>query len=101
MNAPGAALTFRETYVRGLVFAVFLTVPAAIAYIALADPLSQTVAHGGFAGPGGVGLLAASITGLAVGVLGETCFLVTTYACYARHDTRSPCGQWWFRSSSV
>jgi putative peptidoglycan lipid II flippase len=90
MNGPGDAVAFRETYVRGLVFAAFLVAPAAIAYGVLAAPLSRAIAYGGFAGPGGVELLAASITGLAAGVLGETCFLVTTYACYARHDTRSP-----------
>lgn len=90
MSDSASAATFRDTYVRGLVFAAFLVVPAAVAYAALSGPMSRAVSYGGFAGPQGTGLLAACVAALSAGVLGETCFMVTTYACYARHDTRSP-----------
>ncbi len=90
MIAPGQAPVFRDTYVRGLVFASFLVIPAATAYAVLARPLAGAIAFGRFSASGGAGLLAASLTGLAPGIIGETLFLVTTYACYARQDTTHP-----------
>jgi len=90
MIAPGQAPVFRDTYVRGLVFASFLVIPAATAYAVLARPLAGAIAFGRFSASGGAGLLAASLTGLAPGIIGETLFLVTTYACYARRDTTHP-----------
>ncbi len=90
MTAPDRAAAFRDTYVRGLAFASFLVIPAAVAYAALARPLASAIAVGGFGAQGGAHLLAASLTGMAPGVIGETLFLVTTYACYARGDTRYP-----------
>jgi putative peptidoglycan lipid II flippase len=90
MTAPNQAGLFRDTYVRGLAFALFLVVPAATAYAVLARPLAGAIAFGHFSAPGGVHLLAASLTGLAPGIVGETLFLVTTYACYARKDTTHP-----------
>jgi murein biosynthesis integral membrane protein MurJ len=90
MTGPGQEALFRDTYVRGLAFASFIIVPAATAYAVLAVPLSRAIAFGGFGRAGGVHLLAASLIGLAPGIAGETLFMVTTYACYARHDTSRP-----------
>jgi len=39
---------------------------------------------------GGALLVASGLVALAPGVVGETAFLVATYSCYARGDTRSP-----------
>jgi putative peptidoglycan lipid II flippase len=41
-------------------------------------------------GPGGVDLIGGALAALAVAVLGQTAFLIGTYASYARTDTRSP-----------
>jgi putative peptidoglycan lipid II flippase len=90
MIAPSQAPLFRDTYVRGLAFASFLVIPAATAYAVLARPLAGAIAFGRFSASGGVHLVAASLTGLAPGIIGETLFLVTTYACYARKDTTHP-----------
>jgi putative peptidoglycan lipid II flippase len=90
MTAPSQAPLFRDTYVRGLAFASFLVIPAAVAYAVLARPLAGAIAFGRFGASGGVHLVAASLTGLAPGIVGETLFLVTTYACYARKDTTHP-----------
>lgn len=90
MTAPSQAPLFRDTYVRGLAFASFLVIPAATAYAVLARPLAGAIAFGRFSASGGVHLVAASLTGLAPGIIGETLFLVTTYACYARKDTTHP-----------
>jgi len=86
----GNAEAFRDTFVRGLCFALFLTVPAAVGYLVLATPLAETVSFGRFNTGQGAPLVATSLTGLALGIVGETTFLVATYACYARKDTASP-----------
>ena len=90
MTSPGQAGLFRDTYVRGLAFASFLVVPAATAYAVLAWPLAGAIGFGGFGAAGGRELIAASLFGLAPAITGETLFLVTTYACYARKDTTYP-----------
>ncbi len=90
MTAPSQAGLFRDTYVRGLVFASFLVVPAAAAYAVLARPLAGAIGMGAFGAAGGRVLLAAALLGLAPAIIGETLFLVTTYACYARGDTTYP-----------
>jgi putative peptidoglycan lipid II flippase len=90
MTGPGQARQFRETYLRGLAFAAFLIVPAATAYAVLARPLAAAIAYGRFGTAGSVELVQAALTGLALGIIGETLFMVATYACYARHDTTHP-----------
>ncbi|HET9897519.1 MAG TPA: lipid II flippase MurJ [Streptosporangiaceae bacterium] len=90
MTAPGQAGLFRDTYVRGLVFASFLVVPAATAYAVLAGPLAGAIGFGAFAAADGRTLIASALLGLAPAITGETLFLVTTYACYARNDTTYP-----------
>jgi peptidoglycan biosynthesis protein MviN/MurJ (putative lipid II flippase) len=90
MTEPSQAALFRDTYVRGAAFAFFLVLPAAVAYAVLATPLAGAIAFGRFGAPGGVHLVAASLAGLAPGIAGETLFMVTTYACYARKDTTTP-----------
>lgn len=88
MTSPSQAGLFRDTYVRGLAFASFLVVPAATAYAVLAGPLAGAIGFGAFAD--GRRLIAAALLGLAPAITGETLFLVTTYACYARKDTIYP-----------
>jgi murein biosynthesis integral membrane protein MurJ len=90
MTAPDQAQSFRDTYVQGLGFAAFLIVPAAIAYAVLAGSLASAIGFGGFGSGSAVHLIAASLLGLAPGIIGQTLFLVTTYACYARGDTTHP-----------
>jgi putative peptidoglycan lipid II flippase len=90
MIAASQAGLFRDTYVRGLAFASFLAFPAATAYAVLARPLAGAIGMGAFGATDGRALLAAALLGLAPGIIGETLFLVTTYACYARGDTTYP-----------
>jgi len=90
MTAPDQAARFRDTYVQGLGFAAFLVVPAAVAYVVLAGPLARAIGFGGFGTGPAVHLITASLTGLAPGIIGQTLFLVATYACYARGDTTHP-----------
>jgi murein biosynthesis integral membrane protein MurJ len=90
MTAPGQAGMFRDTYLRGLALACFFAVPAATAYAVLARPIAGAIGFGAFGAAGGRDLIAAALQGLAPAIVGETLFLVTTYACYARKDTRHP-----------
>ena len=90
MTAPGQATMFRDTYVRGLAFACFFAVPAATAYAVLAQPISGMIGFGAFSAADGRGLIAAALRGLAPAIIGETLFLVTTYACYARREAAYP-----------
>jgi peptidoglycan biosynthesis protein MviN/MurJ (putative lipid II flippase) len=90
MTADRERATFRETYLQGLAFALFLASPAAVAYGVLSSSLASAISFGGFGSGGGPELLAAALLGLAIGVAAETVFLVTTYACYARNDTKTP-----------
>lgn len=84
------AASFRGTFVSGLSFALFIALPAAAGYAAIAGPIARAMAYGGFATDTGTALIAAALAALAAGVAGEAVFLVATYACYAREDTRTP-----------
>jgi murein biosynthesis integral membrane protein MurJ len=90
MTDPGQAGLFRDTYLDGLAFACFFAVPAATAYIVIARPIAGVIGFGAFGAAGGRDLIAAALRGLAPAIVGETLFLVTTYACYARKDTARP-----------
>jgi murein biosynthesis integral membrane protein MurJ len=90
MTEPGQARMFRDTYVRGLAFACFFAVPAATAYAVLSRPIAGAIGFGAFGAAGGRNLIAAALLGLGPAIVGETLFLVTTYACYARKDTTHP-----------
>ena len=90
MTAPDQAGLFRDTYVRGLGFASFLVVPAATAYVVIASPLAGVIGFGAFARGGGRALIAAALAGLALAVVGETLFAVSSYAFYARKNAGYP-----------
>ncbi|WP_199512405.1 lipid II flippase MurJ [Nucisporomicrobium flavum] len=90
MTGPGGLPMFRDTFLRGLAFALFIAAPAAAGYFAIAGPISRAMAYGGFGTDTGAGLIAAAVAALSAGVAGEAAFLVATYACYARGDTRTP-----------
>ena len=90
MTAPDEAGMFRDTYLRGLSFAAFLVIPAATAYAVISLPLANAIGFGAFATGGGCELLAAALMGLALAVVGETMFAVSSYACYARKDASHP-----------
>ena len=81
---------FRDTAVRGLRFGLFVSAPAAVALAVLAPVLASAASFGRMLTDGGALLVAAGLVALAPGVVGETAFLVGTYSCYARGDTRSP-----------
>lgn len=82
--------TFRDEWGKGLGLAFFLTVPSAVAYLALCRPLGEAVAFGEMATPEGVDLIAVSLAAISFGVLGEGVFIVNTSASYALSDAGAP-----------
>jgi putative peptidoglycan lipid II flippase len=90
IHLDGDTVAFRDTLVRGLAMAFLITIPAAVGYLVLAMPLAHAMAFGRMGSTTGFAMVAASVTGLSLAVVGQTAFMILTYACYARKDTRTP-----------
>jgi putative peptidoglycan lipid II flippase len=82
--------SFRNELVRGVTLASFMTIPIAVAYVTLSFPMARAVTFGQLGTTRGVSLVAISLATLGLGVVGETMFILGTYAFYARQDVRSP-----------
>ena len=90
MHLAGDRAAFKDTLVRGLALGFFVTIPAAVGYLALAQPLARAISFGRLDSATGVTLVAFSIAALSLAVVGQTAFMIATYASYAMKDTRSP-----------
>jgi putative peptidoglycan lipid II flippase len=92
MHLADDLVGFRDTLVRGLALGFFVTIPAAVGYLCLAMPLARAISFGRMDSSQGVTMVALSLVALAGAVVGQTVFMILTYASYARKDTRSPLG---------
>jgi putative peptidoglycan lipid II flippase len=90
MHLAGDLVGFRDTLVRGLALGFFVTIPAAIGYLVLAHPLARAISFGRLGTGTGISLVAVALAALSLAVVGQTAFMIATYASYARKDTRSP-----------
>ncbi len=81
---------FRRELVRGFRLTSFVTVPTALAYLVLAGPIATAITFGALHEPAAVRMVALSLAALAPGVIGESWFILGSYAFYARLDARSP-----------
>jgi putative peptidoglycan lipid II flippase len=90
IHADGRDGEFRDTLTRGFALGLFVTVPAAVAYLALAKPLAVAISFGRMDSTTGIAMVAATLAALSVAVVSQTIFMIATYASYARKDTRSP-----------
>src|SRR5207248_3055619 len=90
MHLDGATSAFRDTLVRGLAMGFLVTIPAAVGYLVLAVPLARAILFGRMESGDGVTMVAVSLAALSLAVVGQTVFMILTYACYARKDTRTP-----------
>jgi putative peptidoglycan lipid II flippase len=90
LHHEGADRLFRDELLRGAAQGLFLTAPAAVALGVLAWPLAHAVAFGEMATAVGRLMIAASLTTLAFGLVGEGGFVIATHASYARGDALSP-----------
>lgn len=89
-HQAGTPDVFRDTAVRGMRFALFISVPAAVVLAVLAPLLATATSFGAMTRGGGALLVTTALVVLAPGVVGQTIYLVATYSCYSRDDTRSP-----------
>jgi putative peptidoglycan lipid II flippase len=76
--------------IKATTFALFLVVPTATLYATLGLPLTHVVAIGRLDTAFARSEVAAALIALTPAILGETMFIVATYALYARRDMRSP-----------
>ena len=90
MHLDGDVTAFRDTLMRGLAMGFLVTIPATVGYLVLALPLARAISFGRMDSDGGVVMVAASLAALSLAVVGQTAFMIVTYACYARKDTRTP-----------
>jgi putative peptidoglycan lipid II flippase len=90
MDLEGDITGFRDTLLRGLSLSFLVTIPAAVGYLVLAMPLARAISFGRMGSPEGVTMVAASLAPLSLAVLGQTAYMIATYASYARKDTRTP-----------
>ena len=90
MTGQDEASDFADAYQRAVGLALFLVVPAALGYLVLAVPLANVVAAGQMSSAAGIAMVAGSLGALALGLVGETLFVISTQAAYARGDARTP-----------
>jgi putative peptidoglycan lipid II flippase len=89
MHLAGDVSGFRDALVGGFALGFFVTIPAAVGLLVLAVPLAKAVSFGKM-GASGVAMVAVCLAALSVAVVGQTAFMIATYASYAKKDTRSP-----------
>jgi putative peptidoglycan lipid II flippase len=89
MHLDGDMTGFRDTLVGGFTLGFFVAIPAAVGLLVLAVPLAKAVSFGKM-GSTGVSMVAVTLAALSLAVVGQTAFMIATYASYARKDTRSP-----------
>jgi putative peptidoglycan lipid II flippase len=89
-HRQGAAAEFSTEFSAAFALVLFLSVPAALALMTLAEPLAQVVAAGALRSDASVGMISASIVALAPGLVGQAAFTLALQAAYARGDSRMP-----------
>jgi putative peptidoglycan lipid II flippase len=90
MHLSGDEGLFRDTLAHGFALGLFVTIPAAVGYVVLAEPIAQAISFGKMGSEAGVTMVAVSIAALSVAVVAQTVFMIATYASYARMDVRTP-----------
>jgi putative peptidoglycan lipid II flippase len=81
---------FHVTYRSSLALGLFVALPAAFLFLGMPEALARAMSFGEMATGPGVALVAAAISSLGPGIVGESAFIVAMSACYARRDALSP-----------
>jgi putative peptidoglycan lipid II flippase len=90
LHHDGHERAFTDTFRRGIGLVLFFTVPAASAYVVLAQPIADVVAVGRMDSEAAAALVALALASVSAGLIGESVFFLATQASYARHDARTP-----------
>jgi putative peptidoglycan lipid II flippase len=85
-RAQDAAAVARQ----GLALTAFLTLPAAVGLVLLAEPLADMVARGAMANGHGREITAGAMAFMGPGLVGQSLFFVATQVSYARGGARAP-----------
>lgn len=89
-STGGRSAQYDDATSRAESLAVFVAIPAAAGYVALAGRLTHAIAFGSMTDPQAEHLLQVALTGLGIGVIGHALVTVSVYASYARDDVRTP-----------
>ena len=89
LHHQGRADEFAVATARSLRLTLLVVVPAAVGTILVADQVVGVIAVGAMVGSGSA-MTSAALAALAVGLTGQALFFVSSQACYARSDTRTP-----------
>lgn len=81
---------YSETFSRTFGLALFMAVPAAVAFAVLSGPLVRAIAYGEMATPHGRDLLQYCLLGISLGIIGEAVVVYGTQAAYARRRADQP-----------
>jgi putative peptidoglycan lipid II flippase len=99
LHIKGDSMEFGRVFIDGLTLALFLVTPAAVGYVVLAEPLARALSAGQMNTPFAVHVITASIAALALGMIGQTIFFVSTQAAYSRGDSRTPLGSMFLQAA--
>lgn len=88
--SDGDKETFRLQLSQGLRGTAFVVVPAALGYVALAQPIIRLLLQHGVMGPQSTELVAGVLTIFSLGLLSFCAFQLLLRAFYAMQDTRTP-----------
>jgi putative peptidoglycan lipid II flippase len=83
------AAEFAAEYRRAIALILFVTIPSAVAFAALAEPFARAASLGEMATADAPELVMVSLAALAAGVIGDSLFILATNAAYARGDVRA------------
>lgn len=89
-HAQGDIDDVRRLWSRGIRTTIAVMLPAALAYLALAEPILRLFAEYGAAREDGVELAATALRGFAIGLPFFSAFQLLTRTSYAMHDARTP-----------
>lgn len=81
---------FHSLFMQSLDLARFVVLPTGLAYLLMSETLARVVAFGQMANPAGILMIAACISSLGPGVIGDTAVSLSTSASYARRDSSLP-----------
>jgi putative peptidoglycan lipid II flippase len=88
--ADGDRETFRLQLAQGIRGTAFIVVPAALGYVALAQPIVRLLLQHGVTGPESTELVAGVLTIFSLGLFSFCSFQLLLRAFYAMQDTRTP-----------
>ena len=86
----GQMREFRNEFAHAVALASFVAIPVAVAYACSSSAIAQAVTFGQFETHLATEYVAMSLIGLSAAVVGESWFLLSSYAMYSQQNLRAP-----------